>query len=150
MNFKTILIKTLVVIFILLAIVATIQAGDKETIFSMRDWMAKDEDFKQQIIRSYIKAAKEDHVIIRLPAEYYKKEMESLVQNSIKNGEEAGIDNSFGATLKIIAIMEGDWDNGRNKLEYAKEFMGPVVFEDFIKRYPTKYKKLQQEAEGNK
>jgi hypothetical protein len=76
--------------------------------------------------------------------------MESLVQNSIKNGEEAGIDNSFGATLKIIAIMEGDWDNGRNKLEYAKEFMGPVVFEDFIKRYPTKYKKLQQEAEGNK
>lgn len=147
---RTILIKTLTVIFFLFAVVSTIHSGDKKTIFTLRDWMAKDNDFKHKLVQAYINAAKEDKVNMRLPVDYYVKEIDLLIQTSIKNGEEAGIDNSFGVTLKTIAVMEGDWGNGRNRLEFAKEFMGPAVFEDFIKRYPAKYKKLKEEAEGNK
>jgi len=143
-----------IVIIVSLCFLSTLavplQAGDKKTVFSLRDWMAKDDDFKHKLVKAYINAANEDNVKMRLSVDYYVKEIDLLIQQSIKNGEQAGLDNSFGIALKTIAIMEGDFDNGKNKLELAKEFMGPIVFEDFMKRHPDKYKKLRQDSEGNK
>lgn len=136
--------------FILSCLFSLSEAGNNKTLFSLRDWMTKDNDFKHKLVQSFINAAKEDNVTMRLSVDYYVKEMDALIQNSIKNGEETGIDNSFGIALKTIAVMEGDWDNGKNKLEFAEGFMGPVVFKDFMKRYPEKYNKLLQETKDNK
>lgn len=113
-----------------------------KTVFSLHDWQSKDNNFKIALMRRYIQVAREDKVFLRLPAEYYVKEIDLLIVNSIKNGESSALNNALSITIKTIAIMEGDWDNGENKLELAKKHMGPKIFEDFKSRYPDKYNKL--------
>jgi hypothetical protein len=143
-------IMTIVSLFSLSSLPAPLQAEDKKPAFTLRDWITKDAEVKRTLVQGYIDVAKDHKVIIRLQAEHYCKEIDSLVQRMMKNGDEAGLDASVGTVIKTIAVMEGDWDNGKNKLEYAKKFMGPAMFEDFMKQYPEKYNKLLKESENNR
>jgi hypothetical protein len=38
--------------------------------------------------------------------------------------------------------MEGDYDNGKDKVAFAKEYMGEDGFQMYKKMYPEKYEKL--------
>ena len=135
--------KIIIVSIFLLAAGSPPEAGGS-TDFSLRDWMDKDGMYKIKLVREYIAAAGQDHVIIRQPAEYYVKEIDTVVQNSTKNGNTAGLENPVGLIVKIIAIMDGDWDNGEDKLELARQFMGPVAFDNFVRQYLGKYQKLMK------
>ena len=84
-------------------------------------------------------------VIIRFSPEYYVKELDSTIANSIRNHDEKGLTYSVGIMLHTIAAMDGDWDNGENKLEHAKKLLGPAVFEEFKNTFPQKYAKLLEE-----
>ncbi|MDA8125288.1 MAG: hypothetical protein M0009_08890 [Deltaproteobacteria bacterium] len=126
--------NVIVILIMMLVLVVAVEAfaGEKKTAFALRDWMGKNETFKTQLVTSFIAAAKNDRVTIRLPVEYYVREIDLLIRNSIANGEEQGLDNSWAISFKTIAAMEGDWDNGKDKLEFAKELMGPEIFRQFL------------------
>lgn len=91
-----------------------------------------------------------DGVIISKPASYYIDEINGVLYNSLNNGDiidfkKRGIGNIF----KTIAVMEGDFDNGKDKIETFKELLGDNVLEAYKKHRPDKYKallKIKQET----
>ncbi len=100
--------------------------------------MTKDYTFKLSIVEGFIHYARNDNIIIRLPANYYVQEVDTIIRTRIFRDDVAGLDSSIGVTLKTIAVTDGDWDNGQDKCELAKKHMGPNIFEFFKKNYPEK------------
>ncbi len=47
--------------------------------------------------------------------------------------------------IHTIAAMDGDWDNGENRLEHAKKLLGPDNFTWFKDMFPQKYARLLEE-----
>ena len=141
MSLRLLWIRIVVCLLLFISVLVSANAANK-TKFSLRDWMAKNDEFKVKLVQGFINLAKVDNVIIRMPVDYYVREMDLLIENTIKNRDESGLDNSYGVALKTIMIMDGDWDNGEDKLELAKKHMGPQNFETFVKKYPDKYQKL--------
>ncbi len=115
--------------------------------FTGHDWVRLDTAFEVKLIRAVIEEAKRDNVIIRLSPEYYTKELDFTVENGIRNHDDEVMSSSVGIMLHTIAAMEGDWDNGENKLEHAKKWLGPEIFESFRKTYPQKYARLLRDRE---
>lgn|GEM_PF-5306598 len=112
------------------------------TAFSMNKWRASAPDFKLQLLGVLIQEAKKHNEIIKLPPEYYVKELDQLVLNSIANGDEAGLDNPMMLSFKTIAIMDCDFSNGHNPYEYAKSFFGEDNLESMKAIYPEKFNRL--------
>ena len=48
---------------------------------------------------------------------------------------------NLGNIFKTIAVMEGDYDNGKDKVAVAKEYMGEDGFQMYQRMYPEKYEK---------
>ena len=114
-----------------------------ETQFSCREWISLSQEMKNALVERFIQIENDEGgVILKLPASYYAKEINNLVQTYITTKNEEGLNTSIGVTLHTIAAMEGDWDNGENKLEHAKKWMGEEYFEFFKENYPEKYKRL--------
>ena len=53
------------------------------------------------------------------------------------------------AFLTLVA-MEGDWGNGKDKCEHAKEFLGVNAFADLKQLFPDKYNKLCEPNKNEK
>jgi hypothetical protein len=141
--------KNVLILFMIVFCIAVTMgalAGEKKTAFSLRAWNGKDNAFKTKFVTSFIAVAKGNGVTIRVPVEYYVKEIDLLIQNSVKNGDEQSLDNGWVISFKTIAAMEGDWDNGEDKLQFAQELMGPEIFKQFMKTYPDKYEKLLKQS----
>lgn len=128
--------------FVFILLVLPTGSSEGQTVFSLEAWMKQDKGFKLTLTKAFIDVAKEDKVILRLPVEYYVKEIDSLVENSIKNRDDAGLKTSVGIALKTVAIMDCDWDSGKNRLDEARAFLGETYFEFYKKNYPEKYQKL--------
>ena len=90
---------------------------------------------------------KKDGVIIRLPSEYYVTEITGDIYNSIVNGDIVVME--LGNIFKTIAVMEGDYDNGKDKVAVAKEYMGEDGFRMYQRMYPEKYEKLMRKSLSN-
>lgn len=122
-------------------VVASLAAAG--TAFSMRAWAHSDPRFKLALVTNMIKLWSQHHVAIRRPAEYYVHELDLEVKNSLVNGTSAlDPDVSVGAAFRTIAVMDCDWDDGRDRLASAKEWLGPEM-EMVRQRYPEKYKRLR-------
>jgi hypothetical protein len=93
-------------------------------------------------VKAVFNVAQKDHVMVRLPREYYVSEVDHLVETIIKNRDDSALKTSTGATLKAIAVMDCDWDNGKDRITFAHEFLGNARFSSFRKDYPEKYQKL--------
>lgn len=118
---------------------------------SITSWIAIDHKDKVAIIDRLKELFERDGIAIKLASEYYVNEMNGIIYNSIIRGEitpanKRGILNVF----KTIAVMEGDYDNGKNKVELAKEYLGPDIFQMYKTMYPEKYKKLSGNNRGRK
>lgn len=111
-----------------------------QTAFSLEDWLKKDYAFKIDLVKGFIEFAKKEKITMRRSPEYYVTEIDSLIANTIRNGDE--LTHSLGVSLKTIAVMDCDWDNGKDPLEEARVLLGEAIFEDFRKNYPEKYGKL--------
>jgi hypothetical protein len=121
-----------------------VDASDQSK-FTCRDWSNLPKEQKQPIIQAFIDQAKSDNVVLKLSAEYYVRELDALIKTYAETKNDGALNASLGITIHTIAAMEGDWNNGENKLEHAKKFMGADNFEAFRKRYPEKYKRLLKE-----
>jgi hypothetical protein len=109
--------------------------------FTAADWVKVNTSFKLELLRAVIEEARKNNVTIRFSPEYYVKEIDFTIENAIRNQDKVGLATSVGIMLHTIAAMEGDWDNGENKLEHAKKWLGEY-FEEFKKTYPQKYARL--------
>ncbi len=116
--------------------------GSAQSKFTPRKWMELDSSTKVGVMREFIEIAKKDKVVLRLSAEFYVNALDTMIANAVTNNDLYGLDRSLGVVIHTIAAMEGDWDNGENKLEHAKKWMGPTNFELFKQAYPEKYNRL--------
>jgi len=119
-----------------------------ETAFSLEAWMSKDPEFKLGLVQQWIAVAKDDGVTIRLPAAYYVVEIDSLISNSIANDDVEGLKESLGVSLKTIAIMDCDWDDGTNRLQAAAAYLGEENLVAIREIYPDKYALLENDCES--
>ena len=110
-------------------------------------WIMVDDKARLSFIDNLREFNKKDGVIIRLPSEYYVREITDDIYNSIVNGDIVVME--LGNIFKTIAIMEGDYDNGRDKVAVAKEYMGEEGFQMYQRMYPEKYEKLMRKSLSN-
>lgn len=106
--------------------------------FPCRNWLSLTPVQKVALIGVVIKLAKEDKVTIKLPPDYYVGELDKLIQRYVDAENEKALDAPLGITFHTIAAMEGDWENGEDRLEHAGKFMGEELFKAFKKMYPGK------------
>lgn len=131
----------LTILFTVLSLSLTVAYA--ETKFSMRQWMQLDPAKKLAVITVAIQDEAANKVFIRLPPSHYVEALDELAANTIANGNGGDLDSqSVGVTFKTIAVMDCDWDNGQDRLEFAKQLMGPKTFAVFQDGYPDKYKRL--------
>ena len=128
---------------LVIAGVTGVFAKGQKTAFSLRDWMKQDQEFKVELITDLTGLFEsKDGVSIRLPATYYVRELDLLAKNIVENGSSKALDEGMVHHFKTISIMDGDWDNGQDKVVLAREHMGEELFEQFKKVHPEKYENL--------
>ena len=127
----------------LLVFVACSASCDDDLNFSLRVWTTQDPAYKLQLVSALIQSMK-DKITMRLPAAYYVAELDKLAKNDVSNGHPEALDYPWGISFKTIAVMDCDWDNGQDRLQFAQRFLGPDNFATFKKDYPDKYQKLAQ------
>jgi len=111
--------------------------------FTMDDWKKYGYDNKIGIVNEIIQSARDDGIIIELPSSFYVKELDLIMLNFITSKDNDSLRNtSIGITFHALAAMEGDWGNGINKCEHAKDFLGEDAFADLKQLFPDKYNKL--------
>lgn len=106
-------------------------------------WIAMTREDKLRIIDELKGAYYKKGVIIRLSNSYYVDEINGVLYNSFESGEPIfALGKGLGRIFKTIAVMDGDYDNGKNKVVLAKEVLGTDMFEFYKVTYPKKYEKL--------
>lgn len=118
---------------------------DKLHEFSFDTWFKLKQLHKASIIKETIRLHQCDNVIIGLPAEYYIRELDAVMFNLFINdnkNREIMKTISISVSFHTIAAMEGDWDNGENKLLHAINWMGPDTTKELKRLFPAKYNKL--------
>ena len=106
-------------------------------------WIAMTREDKLKIINKLKEAYSKNGVVMRLSDSYYVDEINGVLYNSLESGETVfRSGKGMGHIFKAIAVMDGDYDNGKNKVELAKEALGPDMFEFYKATYPKKYEKL--------
>ena len=82
-------------------------------------------------------------IIIKNPTEYYVNEINNVIYNSAKNDKYfITTKEGIGVIFRTIALQEGDFDNGKGKIETLREYMGEDKFEWYKETYPEKYQFL--------
>ena len=107
-------------------------------------WILLPRGKKVAIIEQVIKLfGQNDGAIISRPAAYYVNEINSLIYSCVIAGDVGpGRARGVGVMLKTIAVMDGDYDDGTDKLELARNHLGREYFEIFKRRFPDKYQYL--------
>ncbi len=111
--------------------------------FNCTQWRDLSPEVKLQLLTALIAMAKQrEMVTIRLSPEYYVRELDALINRYVSTNNQEALKGSVGVTWKTIVVMEGDWDNGEDPLDYAQKIMGRELFDTFRKIYPDKYQHL--------
>ena len=129
---------------VVFSVVLTVPCSNSigQSAFTLETWRNQDHAFKLTLVKAVFNVAQKDHVMVRLPREYYVSEVDHLVETIMKNRDDSALKTSTGATLKAIAVMDCDWDNGKDRITFAHEFLGNARFSSLRKDYPEKYQKL--------
>ncbi len=131
-----------VTVFVLAITFVAYSAAQAQSKFPATEWMKKDTRTKLGIMQAFIEAAKRDGVTIRFSPEYYVKEVDATIENAIRNHDEKGLTTAVDVMIHTIGVMDGDWDNGHNRLEVAEKWLGPENFKGFKEMFPQKYARL--------
>jgi hypothetical protein len=145
---KGLTMRRILTVLAISVFVLSTEATAAESKFPVRRWMELESSKKLAVMREYIKVARNDNVILRLPAEYYVKEIDAVIANAVRRNDLQGLDSPLGVMIHTVAAMEGDWDNGEDKLEHVRKWMGPKEFENFKRMYPEKYQRLANEQDA--
>ncbi len=110
-------------------------------------WILMIHEDKIKVLDAMKEMWKQKGVIIRYPSEYYVSEINSALYKSLENGDiDAAVRKGLGKIFKAFALMEGDYDDGSNKVDALRSYIGEEMFEYYKKRYPGKYERLKGTA----
>lgn len=117
------------------------QLEEKKTIIA---WIVLKRKDKVALIDSVKKMFLEKRGIkIKNSTEYYVDEINGVIYNSTKGDKHfITTEKGLGIILKTIALQEGDFDNGKGKVEALKENLGEDKFEWYKEAFPEKYQFL--------
>ena len=122
------------------AFASSVRAQSK---FNCSQWRALSPEMKLPLMEALISMARQrDSITIRLSAEYYVRELDALINRYVETNNQEALKGSVAIAWKTIVVMEGDWDNGEDPLDYAQKFMGKDLLDTFRKIYPEKYQHL--------
>ncbi len=106
-------------------------------------WLIADRLKKIRIVDRMKALAYEDGVIIRSHSEYYVEEINKGLYTSIKNEDKHNnMANPVEFVFKLIALEQGDYDNGMGKVEALRDYAGDELFEWYKTMCPKKYQYL--------
>ena len=106
-------------------------------------WAMMEREDKIKLIDGLRDMFKKDGVAIKLPTDYYVDELNAVLFSMIQEGNiNESNQKGLGVAFKTIAIMEGDFDNGTDKIELIKKHIGEDLFEQYKEVYHNKYQRL--------
>ncbi len=107
-------------------------------------WLLLKREDKIEVVGTLKKMFKDkDNVNIKLPSAYYVDEINGVMYNSIKRGDiDASNKRGAGVMFKTIAMMDGDYDSGNNRVEELRKHLGEEMFSYYKEEYPEKYEYL--------
>jgi len=107
------------------------------------EWFSLTQEAKVEAVRGFIQSAREDNIILKQSLEYYVKEVD-IVLSGPHNSDKTPV----GIAIRIIAVMDGDWDDGSgNKLAIAHKYLGTGLLKKMRELDNEKYENLLDEAE---
>jgi hypothetical protein len=90
----------------------------------------------------------EDGSIIKHSSPHYVDELNLRIYNTIlKKNLEYFEQISFSMLFKSVAILEGDFNNGENKVELLRNWYGEKVLRRYQAEQPDKYRKYFGEGQ---
>lgn len=125
-------------------------SSEKEKKNTLPLWILTSRADKVKVIEQVIGMFKQrDGALISRSADYYVNEINGVMYNSIVKGDiEHSNRRGVGVMLKTIAIMDGDYNDGTDKVTLARKQMGSEIFEAFKNKYPDKYQYLLKSQEN--
>ena len=92
---------------------------------SSRAWpLIIDEEIKDMVVAQHIRKYYDKGIVIRKPAAFYREKIDTMSE-----GSPGMLVQSIDQVLKIVAIIEYDFDNGQNKESLALKILGPQMFQ---------------------
>jgi tetratricopeptide (TPR) repeat protein len=112
----------------------------KETIIL---WLIMDREDKITMIDGLKERYRQNGITVRYPSSYYVDEINGVIYKSIIKGDkDTVLRKGIGTCFKTIAIMDGDYNDGRDKIEIFIDYLGEEMLEIYKQMYPDKYKRL--------
>ena len=106
-------------------------------------WIVMSSEEKAAVVNGLKESFKENGIIISQPTEFYVSEINNAIYRSILTGDINSTNKKgLGAIFKTVALIEGDFGDGTNRVESLKEYIGQDKFEEYKKLYPAKYERL--------
>ena len=107
-------------------------------------WVILSREKKLEMInRLKARLKKEKGIIITKSAEFYVDEINSLIYNNIANGTVTKDKTSaVGYAFSFLAMISGDYDNGKSRVETLRNYIGEEEFRRFVESFPNSYENL--------
>lgn len=118
--------------------------SQKEQKNTMTIWVITNRQTKIDLIEKLKEIWLENEkVVIKLPASYYIDEINQAMYNSLKSDSWSDdFQRGLGVMFKAIALMDGDFDNGKSYIATLKAYFSDEWIQFFKDNYPDKYDKL--------
>lgn len=107
-------------------------------------WVVISREEKLKLIESLKTRFKDEKdIIIKMASEFYVDEINAIVYDNIAEGIiNKNKTSAVGYAFRVIAMMIGDYDNGKNRVKALRNYVGEEIFNRFIEDCPDMYKHL--------
>ena len=106
-------------------------------------WILMPEEEKLAVVEGLKAKFKQEDIAITNPSSYYVSEINGIIYKSIVTGDISSTNKKgLGVIFKTVALMDGDFQDGKNKLRSLQDYIGEEKFEEFRRLYPDKYQRL--------
>jgi hypothetical protein len=118
----------------------TKEAQERNTIVM---WLLLSHEEKKAVVDGLKENFRASGVVIEHPSDHYVSEINGIIYRSIITGDISSTNKKgLGTIFKTVALMDGDFDDGQNKIKALQDYIGQEKFEEYKKLYPDKYRHL--------
>ena len=128
-----------------LAAIAAAAQWDTLEYQSPLNWSKLDSEKKLELVKGLIGRLKENNIILRKDPRFYAAQIDANQKQNPRL-----FNRPVGIQLNIIAIQNGDYDNGQDSLELIREVFGDTYTNMYVKdnlqeKYIDSYEKWREE-----
>ncbi len=106
-------------------------------------WILFSGEEKTAVVDGFKDAFKQRGINIERASEYYVSEINNVIYRNILTGDVTNANKKgLGVIFKTLVLMEGDFGDGKDKIESLREYIGQEKFDEYKKAYPKKYERL--------